>query len=238
MLYSKNAKVYIAARSQDKSLAAISDIKTAFPSSTGELVYLKLDLSDLTTIKASAEEFLSKEKELHVLWNNAGVMDPPKGSKTTQGYELQLGVNNVGTWLLTHFLTPILVSTAASAPKGSVRVVWVASSAGEMASPPGGVPLDNLDYHEDMSQMIKYAISKAGNYLHGTEYAKLYKEKNVVSVPLNPGNLASDLYRHQNPMVYWFLTKTVLWPNVYGAYTELFAGMSPDVTLERSGDWG
>jgi len=42
------------------------------PSSKGDLVFLRLDLDDLTTIKSSAQEFLSKEKQLDVLWNNAG----------------------------------------------------------------------------------------------------------------------------------------------------------------------
>ena len=66
-------------------------MKTNFPDSKGELVFLHLDLDDLSTIKKSAEEFLSKEQKLDVLWNNAGVMVPPQGSKTKQGYEMQLG---------------------------------------------------------------------------------------------------------------------------------------------------
>jgi len=33
------------------------------------------------------------EKQLHVLFNNAGVMTPPDGSKTSDGYELQWGTN-------------------------------------------------------------------------------------------------------------------------------------------------
>lgn len=52
--------------------------------------YLSLDLDDLGTIKMSADEFLSKEERLDVLWNNAGVMVPPAGSKTKQvGHSLQ-----------------------------------------------------------------------------------------------------------------------------------------------------
>ena len=45
---------------------------------------MKLDLADLGTIKASAEEFMRKEERLDVLTNNAGVMTPPPGSVTTQ----------------------------------------------------------------------------------------------------------------------------------------------------------
>ncbi len=58
----------------------MSPIKTNFPDSKGELVFVHLDLDDLSTIKKSAEEFLSKEEKLDVL-NNVGVM-VPQGSKT------------------------------------------------------------------------------------------------------------------------------------------------------------
>ena len=76
----------------------IEDIKKAVVDSTGQLVFLYLDFNDLTTIKSSAAEFLSKEKKLHVLFNNAGVMRPPQGSKTVQGYELQLGGRGKGRY--------------------------------------------------------------------------------------------------------------------------------------------
>lgn len=73
ILYSANARVYVAARSTEKAKTAIETIKIECPKSTGELVFLKVDLGDLSTVKASAEEFLSKETRLDVLWNNAGV---------------------------------------------------------------------------------------------------------------------------------------------------------------------
>ena len=145
--------------------------------------FLHLDLANLTTIKASAEEFLSKETKLHVLFNNAGVMCPPQGSKTPQGYELQLGTNNIGTFMFTKLLTPILIATAREEPPSAVRVIWVASSATELGSPsPGGLAMDNLDYHNDKSAMVKYAISKVGNYFHATEFAKRYEADGVVSI--------------------------------------------------------
>ncbi|KAI1346209.1 hypothetical protein F5Y01DRAFT_320012 [Xylaria sp. FL0043] len=238
MLYSKHAKVYIAARSEAKAAAAIEDIKKAEPTSEGELVFLKLDLADLTTIKASVEEFLQKEKQLHVLFNNAGVMKPdPANAKTAQGYELQLGVNNVGTFMFTKLLTPILVATAKTEAPGVVRVVWVGSSAGDIGAPKEIVPLDNLDYHKDLSWLQKYAISKAGNYLHGSEFARRHKADGVVSVTLNPGNLDSELWRNQPWLLAKFLKWFILHPSINGAYTELFAGLSPEVTMEKTGAW-
>lgn len=67
-LLEHNAKVYLAARDQKKADAAIADLKQ----STGqEAIFLELDLVNLSSIKRAAEEFLSKESELHILFNNA-----------------------------------------------------------------------------------------------------------------------------------------------------------------------
>ena len=50
-----HAKVYMAARNSEKARAAIEDLKRE----TGkEAVFLILDLSDLESVKRSAEEFL------------------------------------------------------------------------------------------------------------------------------------------------------------------------------------
>ncbi|KAE9365733.1 NAD(P)-binding protein [Stipitochalara longipes BDJ] len=238
ILYSKHAKVYIAARSKPKALSAITSIKTSSPNSAGALEFLPLNLADLSTIKSSAEEFLAKEKRLDILFNNAGVMNPPQGSKTVQGYELQLGTNCIGTFLFTQLLTPILLSTAKSSPPSTVRVIWVSSSAAEGLSPKGGVDMQNLGYKVEKLGMMKYGISKAGNYLHATEFSNRYGGEGVLSIPLNPGNLDSELYRSQGGVVKWVLRKLVLYPPIFGAYTLLFAGLSDEVGKKgRDGEW-
>jgi retinol dehydrogenase-12 len=172
----------VAARSAEKANSFIQSLKAKYASSKGSLVFLKLDLNDLTTIKASADEFLAQETRLDVLWNNAGVMIPPQGSKTAQGYELQLGTNNLAPFLFTRFLTERLVETVKTAPKGSIRVVWVASSAAKAFSPENGVDMSNLDYKVDKGAWHKYGLSKAGNILQAKACAAHYKKDGVVSV--------------------------------------------------------
>jgi hypothetical protein len=55
--------------------------------------------------------------------------------------------------------------------------------------------------------------------------------------------LDSDLYRTVNghsgvqAIGVRIFAKFMLHPQVNGAYTELFAGLSPDVTMEKSGCW-
>lgn len=204
--------------------------------STGQLVFLYLDFNDLTTIKSSAAEFLSKEKKLHVLFNNAGVMRPPQGSKTVQGYELQLGVNNIAPFLFTKLLIPTLASTAKLEAPNTVRVVWTSTVDIDAGGPKGGVEIDNLDYHVQKSPVVKYVTSKVGNYLHAVELAGRYRDAGIISIALNPGNLRTELARHMGS-AFRFLVSFICYPPVNGAYTELFAGLSPDVTMERSGHW-
>lgn len=182
ILYKHNAKIYIAARSEEKSRNAIERVKARVPHSGGQMIYLHLDLDDLTTIKRSADEFLSQNDRLDVLWNNAGVMTPPQGSKTKQGYELQLGTNNVAPFLFTRFLRPILAETAKKASADSVRVVWVSSNGSELFSEKGGVDLSNMDYRIDKSPFVKYGTSKAGNIYHGSELARRAASEGIISV--------------------------------------------------------
>ncbi|USP80366.1 Putative Short-chain dehydrogenase [Curvularia clavata] len=212
ILYQRNAKVYIAARSKSKTNEVIEELTKSHPSSTGELIFLSLQLDDLTTIKSSAQEFLSKETRLDVLWNNAGVMVPPQGSKTKQGYELQIGVNNLGHFLFTWFLRSTLEATAQIAPKNSVRVIWVSSSAADGAPHPA-IDFDNMDYHREEGIWSKYSRRKAGNVIHSSEFARRTQGSGIVSIKL----MAS----HPNN----------------GAYTELFAGLSPTITEKDNGGW-
>lgn len=88
----------------------------------------------------------------------------------------------MGPFLLTKLLQPILAQTAKTAPKDSVRVVWVSSSAAEGMAPKGGVEMSNLDYKKDKSAWFKYGTSKAGNVLHSGEFAKRYQRDGLISV--------------------------------------------------------
>jgi retinol dehydrogenase-12 len=55
-------------------------------------------------------------------------MLPPKGSTTTDGYEMQFGTNVLGHWAFTKPLIPLLKAAAKGQAAGAVRVVWVSSA--------------------------------------------------------------------------------------------------------------
>ena len=244
ILYEKNATVYVAGRSQDKASVAIEQLKKAYPASKGKVEFLKLDLSDLSTVKPAAEEFMSKESRLDVLTNNAGVMVPPKGSKDAQGNELQLGTNCLGPFLFTKCLLPVLERTAKESPAGSVRVTWAASLAVAVQSPKGGVTFEK---DGNVKQFLSgpepcYGQSKAGNTYLAAEFAHRYGKDGIISVSWNPGNLKSELQRHLPAIQNFVLESFLLHPAIFGAYTELWAACSPEITASQNGayiaPWG
>lgn len=238
ILYSRHAKVYAACRSEERGRQAIADIKKVVPASKGELVFLGLDLTDLAKTQAAAQEFLARESRLHVLFNNAGVMVAPTQPMpmTVQGHELSLGVNCIATFLFTKLLTPVMVDTAKVEPPNTVRVIWVSSFALEQFAPEGrGVDMSNLDYHKPTIHIARYGISKAGDWLLAVEYARRHRADGIVSVPLNPGNLKSDLGRGQAAIVRHILG-LILYPVVNGAYTQLFAAFSSECDIGKV-DW-
>jgi len=192
----------------------------------------------LDKVKHAAETFLAQESKLDVLFNNAGVMVSGPLAKTAQGYEQALGVNCVGTLLFTILLTPVLVATAKTEPANAVRVVWLSSFGLEIyGTKETGVDLNNLDYHIPKPAIDRYGISKCGAWALGVEFARRYKADSVISVPINPGNLSTELAQDQ-PLTLKLAAKLICYPPRMGAYTELWAGLSPQVTLEESGHWG
>ena len=200
ILYQHNATIYVVGRSKSKAETAINEMKGSHPNSKGRLEFLQVDLADLTTIKPAVEDFKKREQRLDVLTLNAGVMGPPKGSKSAQGHDLQIATNCLGHFLLTKLLTPLLKQTAEgpdTAP-GSVRVTWAASTGVEF-SPKGGMTINkDGDYEAPESPEAGYMCSKAGNVLMNAEFARrnpLKDWKGVISNAWNPGNLKSELQR-------------------------------------------
>lgn len=170
-------------------------------------------------------------------------MGPPAGSKSAQGYEQQIGTNCLGPYLFTQHLTPLLTKTASTSTPGSVRVTWAASLA-TMSAPSNGVTWDPTTSNPKThgTPMLDYAQSKACNVLLARQYQRQHPSDGIVSNAWNPGNLMSELQRHQNALV-MSLMRWMLSPPVYGAYTELFAGWAEEAGREERkgayiGPWG
>ncbi len=249
-LYNLNGRVYIAGRSAANAEAAMTEILKSDPPADqavrkgkGELFFLHLDLADLSTIKASAEEFLRKEDRLDAIWHNAGVMVPPIGSVTKQGHDLQFGTNVLGPFLFQHFLTPLCLKTARlpGIQKNATRVIFVSSSGHHLSPKPDGVNWDDLNMSSKTStgaNWTKYGQSKAMNVMQAHELARRYSSEGLVSVSLHPGALRTNLTRSLPQLVQKLSSAIILNPPHLGALTELYAGFTKDVDLKLIKDGG
>ncbi|KAF8500401.1 NAD-P-binding protein [Russula emetica] len=231
VLLSKGAKVYIAARSQEKSQKAIDELKKETGSES--VFFLKLDLTDLVAVKTAAEEFNGKESELHGLYNNAGVMYTPPDKVTEQGYDMQFGTNVLGHFYLTKLLLPVLTATAKNSPAETVRVVNVASI-GHHRGAPEGIRWstispdgnDALEARKKLGTTRLYGQSKLGNILFSNELARRYGGAGIASISLHPGSINTDLSRHSGTLVQR-VGRMVTYPVSYGAINSLYAGTAP-----------
>lgn len=223
VLVARNAKVYIAGRSQERVEQAIQDIKAE----TGkEALFLKLDLADLTSVKAAAEEFQRKETRLDVLYNNAGVMAPPVADVTAQGYDLQFGTNTLGHFYFTKLLLPTLLATAKASPDGKARVINVSSAAHHYGSIDFNTLKDGPARKKKFSLTL-YGQSKLGNILFSNELYRRYADEGIISMSIHPGSLRSDLYRHMS-RIEKFVVGLFLSPPAMGALTLLWAGTTDE----------
>jgi NAD(P)-dependent dehydrogenase (short-subunit alcohol dehydrogenase family) len=236
ILYRAGGKVYLAGRDEEKGLAAIVKIKAQrTTSSVGDIVFLKLLLDDLASIKPAVATFTAAESRLDVLFNNAGVSNPPRGSVSAQGHELQLSTNCLGPHLLTQLLLPTLRHTAAITASGSVRVIWTSSMIVDLSAPTIGIELAELE-HPHTDQQHNYVNTKVGNWFLANTLANQAGKDGILSLVQNPGNLKTDLTRHL-PAIVPIVTAPLLYPARNGAYTALWAAFSDRLTIQDGGKY-
>ncbi|KAL0059084.1 short-chain alcohol dehydrogenase [Marasmius tenuissimus] len=232
-LLPKNAKVYMASRSEDKAKAAISRLEKE----TGkETHFLQVDLSDMESIRRATDEFKSKETELHVLFNNAGVMIPPFEKLTAQGFDLQFGTNVMGPYLFTKRLLPLLMQGSQSSSDHKARIVNTSSSAQMFTNTIDLTAVKEGPARTQAGNGKLYMYSKFGIVVLSNEFARRYGEQGIVSTSLNPGNLKTDLQR-DTPKIFMLLFGWLFSPAPYGALTQLWAGVSPE-TADMNGKAG
>ncbi|MCJ1312187.1 hypothetical protein MMC25_005861 [Agyrium rufum] len=237
ILYSKNATVYIGARSSSRVAQGIKAIQSTTTTKSGKLKSMVINLSDLTTIAPAADAFLAQETHLNLLVHNAGVMKPPTGSKTVQGYDLELGTNCLAPFLLTRHLRSILQATQDrdSQHPGSVRVLWITSLM-DLGTPQGGVQFDGDGNPKQLKSMDNYMQSKGGMTFLAAEHARMFGNSGVMHLSVHPGLMLTELQRHSSG-VQRLIMGTMLKGPKYGAYTELFAGFTKDITVQDNGSY-
>lgn len=216
------ADLTIVCRNPEKGAATLAELRRLAPGV--ELAMLVGDLGVQAEVRRVAEEFLATDRPLHVLFNNAGVVQMGR-SETVDGLETTFAVNHIGTFLLTNLL---LERLRASAP---ARVVCTASDAHRFAT--GGLDFDDLQSENGYTTFGAYGRSKLCNILFTSELGRREAEagSGVTTYAFHPGFVGSDFAKNNG-----LLARVVMGAlspfarsSAKGAETGVYLCTSPDV---------
>ncbi|NXL88177.1 RDH12 dehydrogenase, partial [Alectura lathami] len=220
----RRGKVIVACRDTAKAEAAASEIRA--DTGNQQVIVKKLDLADTRSIREFANSFLAEEKELHILINNAGVMLCPY-SKTADGFEMHLGVNHLGHFLLTFLLLERLKQSAPA------RIVNVSS----LAHHGGRIRFHDLHGEKSYNRGLAYCHSKLANVLFTRELARRLQGKSwravgtkVTANSLHPGSVYSELVRHSLVITWlWRIFSFFLKTPREGAQTSVYCAVAEEL---------
>ncbi|KAK5898137.1 hypothetical protein CgunFtcFv8_015579 [Champsocephalus gunnari] len=223
-LAKRGAKIIMACRDMERGEAAKKEVIES--SGSENVLCMKLDLADSKSIREFAEAINKDEPKLNILVNNAGVMVCPYG-KTADGFEMQIGVNHFGHFLLTHLLIDLIKRSAPA------RIITVSSIAHSWSS----MNLEDINSEKSYDKKRAYSQSKLANVLFTRSLAKRLEGTGVTTYSLHPGVVQTDLWRHLNAptraimkMVSPF-TKT----SSQGAQTSIYCAVEPSLDKESGG---
>jgi len=203
---------------------SLSDEITALPRAR-EPVLLIADLGRTDQVRAAAEQFLALNEPLHVLINNAGIVNTKRVLVDVEGtaHEQMFAVNHLGHFLLTNLLLPRLVKSAMEAGCPS-RIVVVSSEAHALFC--RGMDFDDLTQQKSFRTFRAYGRSKLANILMVKALVKRVDRSLVQVNCLHPGAVRSGLGDNVATRWYTSIIKGLLSPFFIsperGAETSLF----------------
>ncbi|XP_072896251.1 retinol dehydrogenase 12 [Hemitrygon akajei] len=214
-LAQRGARVILACRDLTKAEAAAQDIREV--TGNKQVIVRELDLANTRSIYQFAENIIKEEKVLNILINNAGVMMCPF-MKTSDGFEMQFGVNHLGHFLLTFLLLDHLKKSSPA------RIINLSS----LAHGFGRINFKDLHSENSYDGGLAYCQSKLANILFTRELAKRLKDTKVTVNSVHPGCVRSEITRHSSTLalVWKILTFLIKTPkedaqtSIYCAVTE------------------
>jgi len=218
-LAARGATVGIVCRDLARGEATLAEIRKASPGA--DLRLFRADLSSQAQIRSVAAEILAAYPRIHVLVNNAGVVNLQR-STTVDGIESVFAVNHLAYFLLTRLLLDRLIESAPA------RIVNVASHAHRFVR---GMRFDDLGWEKDYAAMNVYGHSKLANVLFTQELARRLQGTGVTVNAVHPGAVATGLGQNNG---WWaqLLTKAL---GVFfsspeqGAATSIWAATAPEL---------
>ncbi|KAL0276396.1 UNVERIFIED_CONTAM: hypothetical protein PYX00_003984 [Menopon gallinae] len=220
----RGARVIMACRSKERAEKAMNDILEELKEekNIGVLIFKKLELSSLDSVRNCAREILDEEPRIDILVNNAGIMMCPF-EKTEDGVEKQFGTNHLGHFLFTLLLLPRIIKSAPA------RIVNVSSVAHTWSND----TFDDINYEKTKYSPLKaYGRSKLANVLFTKELARRLEGTSVTTYAVHPGAVETELGRHLDESYFSglrsiirFFGSWVLRTPVQGAQTTIYCSV-------------
>ncbi|HXK21467.1 MAG TPA: SDR family oxidoreductase [Myxococcota bacterium] len=225
----EGARVLIVGRDPMRGEAARAEI--ARRSGHHRVELLRADLASLKEVRRLADEVRARCPALHVLVNNAGVMNLTR-RQTEDGFEATFAVNHLAYFALTHHLLDLLKANAPA------RIVNVASDAHRF----GRIDWDDLQSERRyrglpvVAAMRVYGTSKLLNILFTQELARRLEGSGVTANCVHPGAVSTRLGANNGSAtrIAASLLRPFMLSPAEGARTSIHLASSPDVA-ELSG---
>lgn len=220
-LAKRDGKIYITGPSVSRGEEIVKEIKKS--TKKENIFFLQLDLSSLESIRQFSKKFHELENKLNILILNHEVVGVSQ-SKTTDGFEMNIGVNHLGHFYLTYLLLDLLKNSTPS------RIVVESSWAYKF----GSINKDDLMSENSYSRIKAYCHSKLSNLLFVNELSKKLVGTGVTINGTFPGVVISEIIRHLpdmprlNQALQWMGSQIVNTPKE-GAQTTIFAAVCPDL---------
>jgi NAD(P)-dependent dehydrogenase (short-subunit alcohol dehydrogenase family) len=185
------AHIYMACRNMSQCKEARDNLMQK-PNGVS-LMPVHLDLASLASVRTLAAELSQEIGALDIVVLNAAVVRCPYTS-TSDGFEMQIGVNYLGHYLLTQLLLPTIA--AAQEPK----IVHVSSR----AAVSGTIDIDSFRFsstlHTLYNPAASYSQSKLAQILFSNELQRrMLNEptlRHITSNAVHPGVIMTDAGRH------------------------------------------
>ncbi|MEQ3725870.1 MAG: SDR family oxidoreductase [Tateyamaria sp.] len=218
ILLSKGAKVVMLNRSAGKSSAAVNKLKDEF-GTEADVSFVPMDLSDLASVRAAADEVLKTVPQIDALICNAAIAQVPTQKLTVDGFESQLGTNHYG-----HFVLCGMLFDRIDASKG--RIVVVASLGYNMGIKT--IQFDDMNWDKNYSANPVYSQSKLAQMMFAYELQDRLEGtgRDVQVYICHPGASATSLISTSGGLMtrltWWLMSKTPLVQTAEkGAYPEI-----------------
>ena len=186
-LAAHGAHVVGAARDLSKAEAATALVRKDAAKNGGRFEVVEIDLGNLKSVRACADQLLAQGEPFDVIIANAGVMATPFGH-TEDGFETQFGTNHLG-----HF---VLVNRIASLLRRGSRLINLASSGHRYSN----VDLADPNFERTPYEpFLAYGRSNTANIQFAVAFDERHRQRGVRAAAVHPGGIQTELARHLDP---------------------------------------